>query len=221
MRNDPFSIDFRTIENYLIRDRILNCEKPEPGIRECDLSYDQGIGGNLEARKPIAGLINTTGVFTPRSSVQDSQILFVPRASEALSALIEQLCDLREASAIISQNNIAVRLGTALTVHGQVSSAASLFASRSILRRANIDFAVVHNGAILQKAYLRVKNFLLANGIAFISATAGMFVFAQLCPNVEAQTENEFQRRLKVVGRSVQGQATTMQSQAGFAFAML
>ncbi|KAF7931288.1 hypothetical protein BELL_0387g00140 [Botrytis elliptica] len=344
MRNDPFLIDLGTTENYLIRDRILNCEKSEQGIRGCDLSYDQGIGGNLEARKAIAGLINTTGVFNPRSSVQDSQIVLAPGASGALSALIEQLCDPGDAvmistpywsgldlaisvhkdavvlpvhipleklftvesiefyeqamdeslvpvkamlicnphnplgccypkevlqallamcdrrglhyisdevyglsvhnnhallqkkkdfisalsidynessvhvlyslskdfgcsgirlGAIISQNNVAVRLGAALTVHGQVSSAASLFATRSILRPENVDFVVVHNGAILEKAYLRVKNFLLANGIAFIPATAGMFVFAQLCPNADAQTENEFQKRLKVVGLSL------------------
>lgn len=56
---------------------------------------------------------------------------------------------------------------------------------------------MVHNGTVLQKAYLRVKNFLFVNGIAFIPATAGMFLFAQLCTNAEAQTENEFEETIK------------------------
>ena len=94
--------------------------------------------------------------------------------------------------ALISQSNQAVRLSAALSLHSQVSSLSTVFASETILKDNSIRRICEHGGKRLK-----------THEIEFIPAAYGMFVFARLCPVKTVQEEQELLGNIKSMGVSV------------------
>lgn len=84
--------------------------------------------------------------------------------------------------ALISQSNQAVRLSAALSLHSQVSSLSTAFASETILKEDSIRRICEYGGKRLRMTYEVITLFLKTHEIEFIPAAYGMFVFARLCP---------------------------------------
>ncbi|KAJ5879747.1 hypothetical protein N7455_003212 [Penicillium solitum] len=105
--------------------------------------------------------------------------------------------------ALISQSNQAVRLSAALSLHSQVSSLSTVFASETILKDNSIRRICEHGGKRLRMAYEVITLFLKTHEIEFIPAAYGMFVFARLCPVKTVQEEQELLGNIKSMGVSV------------------
>ncbi|KAJ5366999.1 hypothetical protein N7541_000940 [Penicillium brevicompactum] len=93
--------------------------------------------------------------------------------------------------ALITQNE-PVRLSAALSLHSQVSSLSTSFASK-VLEEESITTICDHGGKQLKVAYEVMISFFETHRIEYISGGYGMFVFARLCP---VKTFEEEQRLL-------------------------
>ena len=56
---------------------------------------------------------------------------------------------------------------------------------------------MVQNSKLLREAYATIETFLVQRSINFVTAYAGFFVFARLCPSDDPAMEQNFQSALK------------------------
>ncbi|CAG8369859.1 unnamed protein product [Penicillium salamii] len=104
--------------------------------------------------------------------------------------------------ALITQNEI-IRLSAALSLHSQVSSLSTSFASRALLGEKNITRICDHGGRQLKIAYERITSFFKSHGIDYVPGSFGMFVFARLCPVTSIEEEKCLERCFKSNGVSL------------------
>ncbi|KKK25541.1 hypothetical protein P175DRAFT_0445906 [Aspergillus ochraceoroseus IBT 24754] len=106
--------------------------------------------------------------------------------------------------ALITQNNDAIRLSCALSVHSQVSSVSTTLAAQAILYPEMVQKICGQGGKRLQEAYQLISSFLDGHGIDYVPVAYGMFVFAKLgMGNMVDVQERNLLSHLKAVGVSV------------------
>ena len=92
--------------------------------------------------------------------------------------------------AIVSQGNERLRASLALASNIQVSSLAAI-ATTGLLNCSELDQLILLNRQRLQKAHDKITGFLRANGMHYIPATAGPFIFARLPGNISSLVEEQ------------------------------
>jgi aspartate/methionine/tyrosine aminotransferase len=81
-----------------------------------------------------------------------------------------------------------------------VSNIATHYAINYVLVPENMRAIELENAAEIRAAYFVLTSTLLEHQIHFYEAHAGIFVFAQLCPNASQESERQFGIALKNQG---------------------
>lgn len=92
--------------------------------------------------------------------------------------------------AIVSQANKRLRASLALASNIQVSSLAAI-ATTGLLNCSELDQLISLNRQRLREAHEKITAFFKANGIHYLPATAGPFIFAKLPGNISTLVEEQ------------------------------
>ena len=92
--------------------------------------------------------------------------------------------------AIVSQANERLRASLALASNIQVSSLAAI-ATTGLLNCPELDQLIILNRQRLRRAHKTITAFFKANGIHYLPATAGPFIFAKLPGNLSSLEDEQ------------------------------